>query len=87
MPGFSFDDSEYEEETEITDGNREKIKKMIHLQSEHRRRAQIQSGFQRIKKELPVYIVGKKISKGDILKETIKYIEHLEEIAGPYIDK
>lgn len=65
--------------------NKDKYRKMIHLKSEHKRRAQIHSGFQRVRMELPAQYSSKKMSKNEILTETIRYLEHLEGLAAPYM--
>ncbi len=65
--------------------NKDKYRKMIHLKSEHKRRAQIHSGFQRVRMELPAQYSNKKMSKNEILTETIRYLEHLEGLAAPYM--
>lgn len=61
--------------------SRESYRKMIHLKSEHKRRAQISDGFELLKAELPPAIAEKKLSKNELLAEAIRYVEYLEMVA------
>ncbi len=54
---------------------------MIHLKSEHKRRAQISDGFELLKAELPLATANKKLSKNELLAEAIRYVEYLEMLA------
>ena len=77
---------EIEELTPEEEEQREKNRKIVHLKSEHKRRAQIQSGFDRVRMELPLEIYNKKLSKNDLLSETIQYLRHLENLAEPFLN-
>ena len=68
-----------------TTSDKEAQRKRTHLKSEHKRRANIQTGFDRLKQELPQEILKVKISKGEILVESIKLLEYLEERAKPFL--
>lgn len=85
-------------ETVVVDGNacggefcndvtRDKYKKMVHLQSEHKRRAHIQTGFERLKKILPKEYSKPKMSKHDILLSSLRYLDYLESICNPQLNK
>ena len=78
-------ENQIENEEDLDDETREKYRKMIHLKSEHKRRAQIHSGFERVRMELPVEFANRKMSKNEILTETIRYLDYLEDLASPYL--
>ncbi|KAI8986480.1 hypothetical protein BDB01DRAFT_720189 [Pilobolus umbonatus] len=53
------------------------LRRITHIQSEQKRRAQIKDGFEELRSELPSYI-NKKMSKVVLLQRTVQHIKHLK---------
>ncbi|KAI8354573.1 hypothetical protein EDC96DRAFT_516573 [Choanephora cucurbitarum] len=73
---FSEEDREDQTQEKHLQSNAE-IRRKIHIQSEQRRRAQIKSGFDELRKHLPGCNI-KKMSKAALLTRTIQQLQHLK---------
>lgn len=63
--------------------DRDALRRQVHLKSEHKRRDQIKDGFDQLRECLPETLNPSKMSKSEILRESLDYLNALERECAP----